>query len=138
MHVESGIPTLEFRTVYDQPFLSQRWAHSHHCNRKYFRFELSIWSILDIDTGQLNQHLKFLSHVNTNTDIYTVFIPFPCFLPELQLCLSLITDLYQMATGSNIKTSIVCYYSTVLLYSFTCRDCSTGRYRCCYLQVHAL
>ena len=42
MHVESGIPNLEFRTVYNQPFLSQRWAHSHHCNWKYLRFELSI------------------------------------------------------------------------------------------------
>ena len=137
MHVESGIPNLEFRTVYNQPFLSQRWAHSHHCNRKYLRFELSIWSILDIDTGQLNQHLKFLVHVKTNTGIYTVSIPFPCFLPELLLCLSLISDLYQMATGSNIITSN-CAISTVLLYSFTCRDCGTGRYRCCYLQVHAL
>ena len=95
MHVESGIPNLQFRTVYDQPFLSQRWAHSHHCNRKYLRFELSIWSILDIDTGQLNQHLKLLVYVKTNTGIHTVSIPFPCYLPELQLCLCVITDLYQ-------------------------------------------
>ena len=116
MHVESGIPNLEFRTVYDQPFLSQRWAHSHHCNRKYLRFELSIWSILDVATGQLNQHLKFLVHVKTNTGIYTVSIPFPCFLPELQLYLSLISDLHQMATGSNIITSIVCYFHCIALF----------------------
>ena len=85
-------------------------------NRKYLRFELSIWSILDIDTGQLNQHLKFLVHVKTNTGICTVSIPFPCFLPELQLCLSLITDLYQMATDSNIITSIVCYFHYIALF----------------------
>ena len=116
MHVESGIPNLEFRTVYNQPFLSQRWAHSHHCNRKYLRFELSIWSILDIYTGQLNQHLKFLVHVKTNTGIYTVSIPFPCFLPELLLCLSLVSDFYQMATGSNIITSMVCYFHCIALF----------------------
>ena len=116
MHVESGIPNLEFRTGYDQPFLSQRWAHSHHCNRKYLRFELSISSMLDIDTGQLNQHLKFLVHVKTNTGIYTVSIPFPCFLPELQFCLILITDLYQMVTGNNIMTSIVCYFNCIALF----------------------
>ena len=101
---------LEFCTAYDQPSLSQRCAHSHHCNRKCLRFELSIWSILDIDTGQLNQHLKFLIHVKTNTGIYTVFIPFPCF----QLC-QLITDLYQVATGKNIITLIVCYFHCIAL-----------------------
>ena len=48
--------------------------------------------------------------------IYTVSIPFRCFLPELQLCLSLIHDLYQMATGSNIITLIVCYFHCIALF----------------------
>ena len=49
-----------------------------------------------------------------------VFTPYPflslAFLPELQLCLSLITDFYQMATDNNIITSIVCYFHCIALF----------------------